>query len=501
MGGMRMLAVGAAAVLATVGAGASQALGDWGIEVDGAAWSGGVPWTGSPANLRWTVAPGVWEAMEVLSGGGRTLWVNSWFRPGPVTTRTWSSLPEGQYTLRVDQRVDYRCSGYMCSYGTVRHETTFAVDRTPPGTPTVVGAGDPVQSTEPIRWTPVGDGGAGLARYVLRVDSVQQAELAPGACAQECQAEVDPSLLADGPHTVDVLAIDAVGNEAITSGVTRTVADTPTVTLVGTPTFVVAGARVALRATGSVPNGGALAYAWDLDGDGTFEHDTGDQALATLTAQHSGTMRVRATAPGGGQAEAQASIEVRPAPPSGDPGVSIEGGARFTNDPEADLDISWPEGATTMRIAIDGGFAGTQWRPVAREARTTLDPTPGTRLPQTVYVRFKGPGVDARETYTDDIVLDTTAPVLQQATAVPAAVANAGARRNGLAITTRASDDLSGVARMEVRARVAAQAAAMQYAPTVRVRGQGARPMVRVLDGAGNASAWVRVRVARPRAR
>jgi hypothetical protein len=63
---------------------------------------------------------------------------------------------------------------------------------------------------------------------------------------------------------------------------------------------VVEGETVTVTATGTDPDGDELTYAWDLDGNGTFE-TTGQSATfsaAALTAPDSKTIAVQVTDPG-----------------------------------------------------------------------------------------------------------------------------------------------------------------------------------------------------------
>jgi hypothetical protein len=80
----------------------------------------------------------------------------------------------------------------------------------------------------------------------------------------------------------------------------------------GGPYTVVAGQSVALAATALNPAGGTLTYAWDLDGNGSFE--TAGQnatfAAAGLQAPASRTIGVRATNGAGQSATAQTTVTV-----------------------------------------------------------------------------------------------------------------------------------------------------------------------------------------------
>jgi hypothetical protein len=80
----------------------------------------------------------------------------------------------------------------------------------------------------------------------------------------------------------------------------------------GGPYTVVEGSTVTLSATGSDPEGNAVSYAWDLDGDGTFETSgqSVDFSAAALLAPTSVEVKVQVTDEGGRTAEAAATINV-----------------------------------------------------------------------------------------------------------------------------------------------------------------------------------------------
>ena len=161
-------------------------------------------------------------------------------------------------------------------------------------------------------------------------------------------------------------------------------------------------------------------------------------------------------------------------------GVTVNGGARFTNSPEVVVTALAPDAATGLRIANDGGFGAffsTGREPLERYG-FRLDSSGPERLPKTVYVRFDGAGVDAQN-FTDDIILDETPPALLSA------------RLAGRTLRVRARDVTSGVATVQ----------------TARIRKRPSRPLayrsrmrlaapahwVRVADRAGNVSRWRRV--------
>lgn len=456
-----------------------------GVWIDPAVMVAGVPWTGqagATVRFRPSFSSGTGRAELLISG--RYAGSSDRFGVGGESSYTWQSLADGAYTTRIYVESDRICVGSMCSWQAgYLSRTDFRVDRTPPSAPSVITDGEPQRSGTAITWSRSTDGGVGMDGYQLLLDGITQAQLGASQCGGDCSASLDPSLLPDGPHTVAVRATDLLGNAIDSPLVQITVADTPSVALVNPPRYVIAGHPVVISARAAIANGSPLTYSWDTDGNGTFDTDTG--TVAVLRVQPTKTMRiaVQVTAPGGGTATDSAPIELRKTPPSGDPGVTINDGDRFTRDPDVTLSLSWPDGATGMKIATDGGFKGATTVPVAPTATVQLTADDNSLLPHVVYVRFSGAGLDARETYTDDIILDTIPPVIDTAVATPIAT-------KAVRVITRVRDAVSGPRSMQVARTVAAAGTTVTYAPSVRVPMKGRRVSIRVADAAGNWSSW-----------
>jgi hypothetical protein len=190
------------------------------------------------------------------------------------------------------------------------------------------------------------------------------------------------------------------------------------------------------------------------------------------------------------------SAGARPVPPAPEEvGVSIEGGAAYTNDPAVRLAVTAPDGASRARVANDGGFSGAKDVGLPGDLRAQIPwrlvETGQERLPKTVYVRFTGAyAVGPAQTFQDDIILDQTRPVVSAVSVVPAGAAvSAGLRR--VRVRIRARDNASGVGRMQVSASKRRPGAWQRYrtSASMRVRAGGA-VHVRVQDRAGNLSAW-----------
>ena len=207
--------------------------------------------------------------------------------------------------------------------------------------------------------------------------------------------------LAEGAHRWHVVARDAYGNERA-SAEQRFIVDVtaPVAALTAAPNPSLVGRIVTFDAAGSSDAASAIVrYEWDLDGDGTFERDTG----ASPTTAHSlrssrGRSRCgprqRPRRPDGGRARS-ISASRAPAPPAR-LGISINDAAAYTNDPEGhdprDLAVLRDSDARLQRRRLQEG------PDVAAEARTpwTLDSTGADRLPKLLYVRFVR-GLDERD--------------------------------------------------------------------------------------------------------
>ncbi len=179
-------------------------------------------------------------------------------------------------------------------------------------------------------------------------------------------------------------------------------------------------------------------------------------------------------------------------PPEGPLGVSINDGNRYTNTPTVTLSVVWPTCTTRLAVSNDGGFRRAESRAVDQSIRWALDSSGPERLPKTVYVRFDGVGAN----YTDDIILDETAPVVSSASAsVGSGASEMAASRRRVHLTLRASDKTSGVAFMQVTTSKRKPGTKKRFARSSVVRTAGSTLHVRVQDRAANWSKWRPVRI------
>jgi PKD domain len=196
-----------------------------------------------------------------------------------------------------------------------------------------------------------------IARYDWDLDGDGTYEVTDGPATQTLRfAEA-------GTHTVGVRVIGSRGPASATT--TRTVdVQASSAVLAPSPRVALTGQVINLDATGSALADSAVSdYSWDLDGDGVYERDTGPvgTTAASFAARGSKRVSVRVRRSGGPTDTATADLDVRAAPPGGEVGISINGGAVATNDPHVTLHVVWPKYSINALISNDGGFgAGSQ---------------------------------------------------------------------------------------------------------------------------------------------
>jgi PKD repeat protein len=262
------------------------------------------------------------------------------------------------------------------------------------------------------------------------------------------------------------------------------------------PNPVLAGHSVAFDGAGSSDANGPIArYEWDLDGDGSFETDTGTTPQATKTYTQSGSVAVqlRVTDGVGNTSIATNTLVVTAAVIAGQLGVTINGGAQYTNSPNVTLGVLAPASITQLLVSNDGGFLSPTVFAPAKTLSWRLDSSGPERLPKTVYLRFIS-GAVTSPNYTDDIILDERPPVVQQASVTPAAGAASAAKLRKWTVTVKATDSNSGVAGIQVATNKRKPTKLAKYKKKLTVR-LGSRPkFVRARDRAGNNSRWKKLR-------
>jgi hypothetical protein len=143
-------------------------------------------------------------------------------------------------------------------------------------------------------------------------------------------------------------------------------------------------------------DGKLVKYEWDFDGDGVYDRaTTASETRYAYASPGVRTVRLR---------------DIRPRPPAGSPGVSIEGGRSATSSATVQLRLVWTPGATHALISNDGGFANAVRVPVTEFVPWTLDASGTGPLTKTVYVKFVQVDSNVGSGFQDDILLDRAAP-------------------------------------------------------------------------------------------
>ena len=189
-----------------------------------------------------------------------------------------------------------------------------------------------------------------------------QCQLDAGVWAT-CASPMTYSALISGAHTFRVRAIDEAGNvdpTGATSSWSVDLSTLPSAALAVSPNPVLTGVPVTLDASASHdPFGGTIVdYKWDLSGSGSFTLDTGTNPTTSSTYAVAGIAhpRVQVTDALGITAITTANVDVRPAPPPGAVGVSINNGDYATNTTAVQVYVVWPAFASNALVSNDGGF-------------------------------------------------------------------------------------------------------------------------------------------------
>ncbi|MEA2220897.1 MAG: hypothetical protein QOJ35_3523 [Solirubrobacteraceae bacterium] len=373
----------------------------------------------------------------------------------------------------------------------------FTVDAAPPSQFALTAPEDGAATTTrrpTMSWQASDDGGgSGLAGYDVLIDDHV-------AATNVAATSFTPSSdLAEGTHGWRVVAYDNNGNPRAATERHFTIDVTPPVAaLTAAPNPVLVGRTVTFDGAGSSDPGTAVVrYEWDLDGNGSFELDTGATASTSKAFAQAGAIAVllrvtdRVGLTGVARIDLHVNAETPPPPP---PSVSINDGDLYTNTPRVTIKTTSPSGATQMAISNDGGFKTARHYPLQSSTPWTLESTGAERLPKTVYVRFAR-GSTAIATLTDDIILDEIPPVV-----VSARMTLPKGEGGPPLLQVRARDrGLSGVSKVQVtndRRHPNAAFRANRAMITLN-RQRGERRLnprravyVRVRDRAGNLSSW-----------
>jgi 6-phosphogluconolactonase (cycloisomerase 2 family) len=289
---------------------------------------------------------------------------------------------------------------------------TIDVDAAPPEAFELLGPEQDAATSERrpvLSWQAAVDTGIGVGSYRVLIDEQPAADVPASATSFTPGDD-----LAEGAHRWQIAARDLNGNERL--GPTRRfIVDVtpPVARMTAAPNPVLAGRPVTFDAsTSSDAGSGIVRHEWDLDGNGTFERDTGATANVTHSFGETGAiavqMRVTDRAGLTGLSRIEQRVTAPPTVASSSTGISINNEDPYTNNVRVTVTAVWPPSATGMLISNDGGFAHAKKVELQTETPWTLQAT-GDRDTKIVYVRFLR-GTIVIDKDHDDIVLDEKRP-------------------------------------------------------------------------------------------
>ena len=411
---------------------------------------------------------------------------------------------DGQHTLAVWDDGHAAESGevYWIAPPDPTPETrTFTIDTTAPAAFALQqpAAGDSLGAPSPtFSWAEATDATSAVDHYELWIDKAKNRDVANTACLGGACTAQPAAPLSEGDHLWQVRAVDSVGNTRPSEERPLTIGAPPTAAFTVSPNPSLVARNVTFDGSASSDASGIARYEWDLDGDGSFETDSGASPATARSygAAASVAVTLRVTDGVGKQSTATQTLKItNPTGAQNLLGISINSGAQFTKDPKVKLLVKAPATATSVLVSNDGGFLAPSTFPVSSSIDWKLDSSGPERLPKTVYVRFMlGPIIS--ETYTDDIILDEIPPVVQSASlSAPSSGKAAGAAAlKTYSLKVKAKDTNSGVSKIQATANKRKPGKLIAYKTSLKLKLAAKPKFIRAQDRAGNFSAWKKLR-------
>jgi hypothetical protein len=183
--------------------------------------------------------------------------------------------------------------------------------------------------------------------------------------------------------------------------------DRPPTVSAGGPYTVDEGGSTTLTATGSDPDGDTLTYAWDLNGDGTFETSGQSVTYTAGDGPASNTVTVRTTDPAGLSATSSATVTVNNVAPTATFGApaTATAGTSFTLTLTGPHDPSSGDAAAGFTYAFDCGD-GTGYAAFGTAASRAC-PAPTTTGTRTVRGKIRDRDSGVTE-YTRTVTVGVT---------------------------------------------------------------------------------------------
>jgi hypothetical protein len=195
-------------------------------------------------------------------------------------------------------------------------------------------------------------------------------------------------------------------------------------------------------------------------------------------------------------------------------GVSVNDESLFTDSLSVSLRLTWPLGATQVLVSNDGGFRQQKAFDLETSLPWNLVSSGSERIPKTVYVKYVLSDGSRSSVFFDDIIVDTSQPVITQASARRVSSGSGSVKVSSLSqlresamggwvrLAVVGSDSNSGIKKVQVKTSPSgkissiAVSARRSLRQSIFFRSTKQIFYVRVVDSAGNPSGkWIQTKL------
>lgn len=182
--------------------------------------------------------------------------------------------------------------------------------------------------------------------------------------------------------------------------------------------------------------------------------------------------------------------------------VSINAGSMFTSSQQVRLGLSLLPGTASMQVSNDAGFGdGAQKIGRVSELDWLLSAPIDAKISKVVYVRYFNQDGGLIGTLSDDIILDSYAPLISKTNVTKSSgkttlVFSKAKKAKKMQLNVTAIDNISGLSKIQISAKKTSDYnSAIDFQPKTKITAlPGATIYVRVQDAVGNWTTWKSVK-------